>query len=148
MVFYPLFLFITLTILTNCSTPKERGERISLLSPSFHEVLQLLVEVADEPSEQQQGLMFRRNISEGGGMLFVFPEPRMLSFWMKNTLIPLDVIFFDSQGMFVSSQRMVPCSSDPCSLYNSDSPARYALEVPAGYVEEHGVGAKWQLRFP
>lgn len=125
----------------------ERTEHITLLAPSG-ETLTVLVEIADEPSEQRQGLMFRRNLPKGRGMLFVFSEPQILSFWMKNTLIPLDVVFFDSQGVFVSSQRMVPCNGDPCPLYNSGGLAQYALEVPAGYVAEQSIGAKWQLRFP
>lgn len=78
-------------------------------------------------------------------MLFVSPTEEEQSFWMKNTLIPLDILFFTSSGDFVSSTTMFPCKEDPCPTYVSTGPARFALEVNAGFVKEHGIRKGWKL---
>ncbi len=96
------------------------------------------VEIADEASEQARGLMYRTALAENQGMLFVFPREERLSFWMKNTLIPLSVAFMDSEGRIVDIQDMKPLDDDPPS-YVSAEPARYALEVNQGFFEERGV---------
>ncbi len=90
--------------------------------------------------------MERTSLAHDAGMLFVFDAARMETFWMKNTLIPLDVLFFDASGSFVSVQTMQPCHADPCSLYPSTGLALAALEVRAGYAKEHRVGKGWALQ--
>jgi uncharacterized membrane protein (UPF0127 family) len=92
------------------------------------------VEIADTPETIAKGLMFRENLPPNQGMLFVFPQSRRASFWMKNTLISLDIIFIDEKGMIVwIYPRAVPGSerSIYCPLY-----AKAALEVPAGTAEK------------
>ena len=116
-----------------------------ILGSSNGTALQLTVELADDPAEWEYGLMERTELPEGSGMLFVFGGEQPLEFWMKNTLVPLDVLFFDAAGLFLSSQTMEPCTADPCPLYPSSKPAKYALEVPAGFVEKYKVEAGWQL---
>ncbi len=96
------------------------------------------VEIADEASEQARGLMYRTALAEDRGMLFVFPSEERLSFWMKNTLIPLSVAFMDSEGRIVDIQDMKPLDDDPPS-YVSAEPAQYALEVNQGFFEERGI---------
>ena len=105
----------------------------------------MTVEVASDSATREYGLMNRTSLDQGSGMLFVFDVPQSLSFWMKNTLIPLDVLFFTPQGAFVSASAMTPCVADPCAVYTSGGPALYALEVNVGYVEAHGVGQGWKL---
>jgi uncharacterized protein len=100
--------------------------------------VEVRVEIADEPSEQAKGLMYRTALAENRGMLFVFRKEERLSFWMKNTLIPLSVAFMDSEGRIVDIQDMKPLDDDPPS-YVSAEPARYALEVNQGFFEERGV---------
>jgi hypothetical protein len=78
-------------------------------------------------------------------MLFVFEEEKPLAFWMKNTLIPLDVLYFNTEGWFVSVDTMPPCTKDPCPQYPSAGPARYALEMNAGWAEAHDVGTGWKI---
>ncbi len=118
---------------------------IRLIAPDGQE-LALRIEIADEPAEHARGLMFREELPEGTGMLFLFESEQILSFWMKSTLIPLDIVFFDRGGNYVSASTMEPCRDDPCPTYRSGGPAQYALEVTAGFVREHGVGEGWTLQ--
>lgn len=111
-----------------------------------NEKIVIHVEIADDPEERQKGLMYRATLPEGQGMLFVFDTPAMQSFWMKNTRIPLDILFFDAGGQFVSSASMDPCRADPCPLFPSQGAAKYALEVPAGFLERHTVDSSWILQ--
>lgn len=107
-------------------------------------------ERADTAQERSQGLMGRTSLGEGEGMLFLFEAPvqQPLSFWMKNTLIPLDILFFAADGTLVSSASMVPCTADPCPITTSSAPAAMALEVPAGFIQRHGISAGWSILSP
>jgi len=87
-------------------------------------------ELALTSDEQQRGLMFRKRAPKDG-MLFVFALPTMGGFWMKNTLVPLRIVFFDTRGRAVRSFVMTPCRKDPCHIYAPGKQYRYALELPA-----------------
>ncbi len=93
------------------------------------------VAVADTTELRQQGLMFVQDLGDLDGMVFVFEAEREGSFWMKNTLIPLDIAFFDDSGELVGSLGMLPCEADPCPEYDIEAPYRFALEVPAGELD-------------
>jgi uncharacterized membrane protein (UPF0127 family) len=98
-------------------------------------------EIADTPEKHARGLMFRRCLKDGYGMLFVFPDEEVRSFWMKNTLIPLDMIFLNGDKQVVDLFASVPpCRRDPCPSYTSALPARYVLEIAGG------LAAKLKLR--
>ncbi len=86
-------------------------------------------EIADTEALRERGMMFRTSLDPGAGMLFVFETEQRMSFWMKNTLIPLYMLFFDADGNLVSTTVMKPCQQDPCPTYPSAGPAKYALEV-------------------
>ena len=75
----------------------------------------------------------------------MFGAEQPLSFWMKSTLIPLDIMYFDAQGNFVSSATMEPCKRDPCPSYPSSGFAQFVLEMPAGYMAEKGIGLGWKM---
>ena len=92
------------------------------------------VEIADDEAERARGLMFRDVLAEGHGMLFIHVSEEPQSYWMKNTRIPLDILYFDDSRRLVAQQRDVPpCSlGDACPPYPSDVPARYVLELNAG----------------
>ncbi len=97
------------------------------------------VEIADTDAERQTGLMGRTVLPEDAGMLFVFEgEQAALSFWMRDTLIPLSIAYIDAQGRIVDIQDMEPLDDVP-PHYVSAEPARYALEVNQGFFEERGV---------
>lgn len=87
-------------------------------------------EVALTPAERARGLM-QRDRAPDDGMLFVFPAPTTDGFWMKDTLVPLRVVFFDRRGQRVDEAQMTPCAEDPCPVYSSERPFRYALELAA-----------------
>ncbi len=100
------------------------------------------VAVADTAEERREGLMFRDTVPQDG-MLFVFPDAAPRTFWMKNTSIPLDIIFIQD-GRVVNVAHAAPGTGiAPQALprYRSDGPARYALEVPRGWADRHGVVA-------
>jgi uncharacterized protein len=102
------------------------------------EKVEVSVEIVDDASERKQGLMERTELGENRGMLFVFEEEQKLSFWMKDTPIPLSIAFMDSEGRIVDIQDMKPLD-DKLPNYTSAEPARYALEVNRGFFDERDV---------
>ena len=99
------------------------------------------VEVADDEAERARGLMFRDVLPEGHGMLFIHEREEPQAYWMKNTRIALDILYFDSHLKLVSQQRDVPpCSAgNQCPPYPSKAPARYVLELNAGEAARLGL---------
>jgi uncharacterized membrane protein (UPF0127 family) len=88
-------------------------------------------ELALTSESRTRGLMNRRK-APVDGMLFVFPESTSGGFWMKNTLVPLTIVFFDASGRRVRRMSMVPCRDDPCAIYDPGRRYRFALELRAG----------------
>ena len=98
------------------------------------------VEVANTPAEQAHGLMDRTKMTADHGMLFVFQDSEPRTFWMKDTLIPLDILFFDDAHRLVTIlQNVPPCKANPCPVYPSGKPARYVLELNAGTAARIGA---------
>jgi uncharacterized protein len=106
------------------------------------------LELARTPEEQAQGLMFRESLREKSGMLFLFPESAPHAFWMKNTMIPLDMIWMDEKGkvIFVSADTP-PCKADPCPNYGPSEPARMVLEIAGGMAKKEGITVGSMLKF-
>ncbi len=99
------------------------------------------VEVADTQQKQTLGLMYRDEMPADHGMLFIFPNEAPRSFWMKNTRIPLDILYFDKDLKLVSaSLDTPPCRVRRCPAYPSKTPAMYVLELNAGIASELGIG--------
>lgn len=96
-------------------------------------------EIADSPEKQQQGLMNRTSLPECSGMVFVFFEETTGSFWMKDTLIPLSIAFFDVDGKIVRILDMEPCEADPCPVYDPQASYVGALEVNQGAFDKWGI---------
>lgn len=107
------------------------------------------VELATTPEDQALGLMFRDELPDRHGMLFIFQTEATRSFWMKNTRIPLDILYFDGELRLVSVvENARPCRVAHCPSYPSTAPARYVLELNAGQAAELGVspGDRLELR--
>lgn len=107
------------------------------------------VEIADDDAERARGLMFRDQMAEGAGMLFIHDRQEPQAYWMKNTRIPLDILYFDNDRKLVAQRRNTPpCSAgDACPSYPSNAPARYVLELNAGEADRLKLqdGAQLQL---
>jgi len=98
------------------------------------------VELAETSEKQALGLMFRDSLAADHGMLFLFPTELRRSFWMKNTRIPLDILYFDADLELVNViAEARPCRSDRCPSYPSEGVAQYVLELNAGKAAELGV---------
>lgn len=107
-----------------------------------------VVEVVDTEPARQLGLMHRESLPADQGMLFVFEREQPLAFWMKNTLIPLDILYFDAERRLVSVARNVPpCKSAICPNYPSAGPGLYTLELNAGVAATLGVVRGDELMF-
>lgn len=105
----------------------------------------LSIEIADTEPEREKGLMFRYSLPADNGMLFVFNNERKLSFWMKNTFIPLDIAYISAEGIINEIYRMEPL--DYSIIYPSNKPAKYALEVNAGWFKKNGIKPGMKLDF-
>jgi len=97
----------------------------------------IYVEKCVTPAERARGLMYRRELPENRGMLFVYYREQVLSFWMKNTYIPLSVAFIDSRGVIVDIQQMEPLTTDS---HRSPKPVLYALEANRSWFARRGIG--------
>ncbi len=107
---------------------------------SSNSVVPVYVDIANDPEERSRGLMFRKSLEWNNGMLFVFNEERNLTFWMKNTYIPLDMMFIDNDLKIVDIKENVsPCLEENCPTYPSNKPAKYVLEVNAGFVQKNKI---------
>ena len=102
----------------------------------------IMAEVETTSWDKERGLMGRKDLSEDRGMLFVYENDIDPNFWMKNMLIPIDIIFIDADhNIKYIAESVPPCESEvKCDLYSPDSPVRYVLEVKAGYAEKYSVG--------
>ncbi len=133
-----LILLLTLAATTACT---HAPVTVTLRDQTFS------VEIADDNGERARGLMYRDQMAADAGMLFLFDRQEPQAFWMKNTKIPLDILYFDNGWVLVGwSLNTPPCSlGDRCPNYPSQAPARYVLELNAGTAERIGVKLGDQL---
>jgi len=127
---------LLLTTLLLCSSCIAQDPYVVLGGERF------TVELAETQEKQALGLMFRTQMPDDHGMLFLFPGEAIRRFWMKNTRIPLDIFYFDSGLALVSvSENTPPCRSPRCPSYPSSGPSKYVLELNAGKAAQLGVQA-------
>jgi uncharacterized protein len=107
----------------------------------------LTVEVADTPQAQSLGLMYRNNLGENEGMIFVYDFAVRGAFWMKNTLIPLSIAFYDEEWRIVRILDMEPCLADPCPVYDPGVAYLGAVEVNQSYFATRGITPGWRVVF-
>ena len=130
-----VFAIFTLFLLCSCGTPRSAAGL--LVAPIQLGDKSIKAEIASSPAELSRGLMYRRELDWNKGMLFVYPEERILSFWMKNTFIPLSIAFIDRDGTITHIARMKP---QDLTSHRSPGPVQYALEMNLGWFEKAGVG--------
>ncbi|WP_408605340.1 DUF192 domain-containing protein [Leptospira alstonii] len=106
----------------------------------------VLVEVVNTPADRARGLMYRKFMGENEGMLFVFPQPEYLSFWMKNTRIPLSIAYFNPDKRITDIHDMKP--NQTTELYHSSEKVLYALEVNQGWFAKRKIGKYGVLKIP
>ena len=98
------------------------------------------VEVVATPEQMARGLMFREHLDADQGMLFIYSRPTFVRFWMKNTRIPLDILYFDADRRLLEILHSVPpCLADPCRQYPSREPVRFVLELNGGTAKRIGI---------
>ena len=125
------------------TTPK-----VSFYNQQGDEIASFEVEIASTSAQHKRGLMHRENLPEDKGMLFIFKQEQPLSFWMKNTLIYLDIIYISKDKKVVSiSANTPPCKKDPCPNYPSKGNAMYVLEINGGLTERFGIGKGTEVEF-
>jgi uncharacterized membrane protein (UPF0127 family) len=121
-------------------------EQIPLTIHSRSGAHKFVVEVARTPKEQERGLMFRQSVDPDKGMIFPQPQPQMTSFWMQNTISPLDIIFIRPDGAIARiEENAVPLSTDPIS---SGEPVIAVLELAGGRSAELGIAAGDRVEWP
>ena len=121
---------------------RQTGKTVCDKNVCFH------VEIAKTEKERETGLMNRSKLDLNKGMLFVFDSPGKYSFWMKNTLIPLDMIWIDRNKKIVDIKHDAkPCQSENCETYSPKSDAKYVLEINAGAADSMGIKIGGQLKF-
>lgn len=110
-----------------------------------------VAEIADTPERWRLGYMFRREVGESEGMIFVYPVAGFYPYWMKNTLVPLDIIWLDDSFTVLGVESAPPCTADPCPSYGPPMrKARYVLEVRGGTAAKEGLkpGDRLRVAFP
>jgi len=116
------------------------GNRILVRIHTDGGVVELMnLEVARTPEARARGLMGRTTLAEGGGMVFLFDGPTTSAFWMKDTLIPLSIAFWEEDGDITDILDMRPCRSDPCHLYRASGPYVAAIEMNRGAFDRLGA---------
>jgi uncharacterized membrane protein (UPF0127 family) len=128
-----------LLLLAACDSGSAASEPAELEIHTTDGVVALDVEVADESGERATGLMGREKLDPFDGMAFIWDEPVRTSFWMKDTLIPLSIAFWNEDGEILAILDMEPCEADPCPTYDPGVPFTGALEVPQGLLGDRGV---------
>ena len=110
----------------------------------------IVVEIADTDEKRQQGLMYRKTLGTDEGMLFIFPDEHYLSFWMKNTFVPLTIGYFNKNGVLVDLKDMAAFGKKPGDppTYQSSRPAKYALEMNQGWFQTNKIGLGSTLKVP
>jgi hypothetical protein len=139
-----LFFCITLIVVFFAAQKKPSLKYPVCFGPNCY-----FAELAVTAAEQQKGLMFRNSMGREEGMLFIFEKEGSRSFWMKNTIIPLDMIWIDKdKKVSYIAAGVQPCKSDHCPLISPLDPAQYVLEVNAGEAERIGLKIGDEVVFP
>ena len=136
---------VAITVMAVFAACAQEQPKVAITGQDGRDLVVVTVEVAATNAKRELGLMFRRHLDDQAGMIFLFKQPQHLTFWMKNTLIPLDMIFADSDGRIVGIVENVAPLSESLDAVDGDS--QYVLEVNGGFCKRHGIIAGDRLRF-
>lgn len=137
--------FVLLVALLVMGAACDRGPRVAIVAPDGSTLATVKIEIADTPQAQEMGLMYRDALAGDAAMLFVFAAPSHQVFWMKNTRIPLDMLFADSQRRVIGIvANAVPYSEARLSVPGD---SQYVLEVNGGFCQRRGIKAGDRLEF-
>ena len=136
---------VAITVMAAFAACAQEQPKVAITGSDGRDRIVVNVEVAATGAKRELGLMFRRHLDEEAGMIFLFKQPQHLTFWMKNTLIPLDMIFADSDGRIVGIVENAAPLSESIDAVDGDS--QFVLEVNGGFCKRHGVIAGDRLRF-
>jgi len=138
-----LMLIIVIMVIGGCSSQigevHQRGGASVTIISADSQLFTFLVELANTSETRIKGLMFREDLEDKHGMLFIYPSSQPRSFWMKNTKIPLDMLFIDENFVIRKIHYAEPCKQDPCAAYKSGVPVRYVLEINGNLTIKHGI---------
>jgi uncharacterized membrane protein (UPF0127 family) len=133
-----LLLWLIASMVTGAASAQGQGQPRLPTIPLAIGKHTVVAEVAASPETRERGLMFRYDMKDGEGMLFVFPSAQRQSFWMKNTPLPLSIAFIDARGVILNIRDMMPFTTDG---HPSEGEALYALEVNRGWFAQRGIRA-------
>lgn len=136
--FLKILLVFLLLFLINCTKISDKSQK-EIFIDNEEDLIKIYAEIADDNQEKIRGLMFREKLEENSGMFFIFENESYQTFWMKNTLVPLDIIFIDKGFKIVGIESAQPCRKEPCKLYVSPVPAKYVLEVNVGFTARNKI---------
>jgi hypothetical protein len=131
-------LLIVIIMIFNGNRASEEINELSINEVCFGDDC-FNVEIADTNDDRARGLMFRESLCDSCGMLFIYDKPGDRKFWMKNTLIPLDIIWLDSDYKVIYIANAVPCVTEECRLYGPEMDSNYILEINSGISSEIGL---------
>jgi len=131
----PVSVLLFVSVLVNCSGG-EKFEKRQIFIDGARGRVAVMAEVARSPEQRSQGLMYRKTLKDGFGMIFVFERDEILAFWMKNTLIPLSIAYIAYDGRILEIFDM---QAESLNTVQSSRSARYALEVPQGWFNRAGI---------
>lgn len=142
--FATLALFIVVACKPQSAQSELPQKQVFLTNPDGTVQIELLVEVANTPQSRGQGLMFRKTMPASAGMLFVWKSSYPVVMWMKNTYLPLDMLFIQDDTVQGIIQHTVPLSEEDLTIHQ---PVDKVLEVNAGFVQQHGIQTGWKLLY-
>lgn len=124
---------------------KDEGQLVFVKHGTNATIKMIQIEIADNDAKRDQGLMWRRYMPEDDGMLFIFDDQEPLIFWMKNTYIPLDMVFADKSGIIVSIYPEATPLSE--ASITSGKPAEYVVEVNGGFCAKYGINVGDKIEY-
>jgi uncharacterized protein len=139
---FPIFIVLAFGIRSTLA-----AQKLPSITVYVTPTVKVEAEVAYTDANRSRGLMFRENMPADAGMLFIFPELDVHSFWMKNTLIPLDILWLNERKEVVYLVTAQPCKKEPCDHITPLQKSRYVLEVNAGFAKKNKIEIGSQMEF-